>query len=100
MDGPGERNRKGTSGVTTEDEQPRPNGRGCSCFPRPVFLHVFREVYIVVMLHSAARMTTIARYLGHILALSIAAVVAAIFGIPTYAATAHFVSAFPFVRHI
>ena len=69
-------------------------------FSRPVFLHVFREVYIVVTLDATPGMAAIASDLGHILIGSVAAVVAAIFRVTTDAASAHFVSAFPFVRHI
>ena len=67
---------------------------------RPVFLHRFREVYLIAMLDAAARMAAIARDLGHVLALSVSAVIAAKFGITANATTAHLVPAFPFVRHI
>jgi hypothetical protein len=70
-----------------------------SSFSRPVFLRVFREVYIFVTLHAAAGMAAIAHDLGHILIGGVTTVVAAILCIPADAASAHFVSAFPFVCH-
>jgi len=68
-------------------------------FPNYVFLHAFREVYDSVTLYAAAGMAAIARDLGHILTLSIATMVAAIFCITAYAATTHFVSALTFICH-
>ena len=73
---------------------------GPIAFSRPVFLHAFREVYSVVTLDTTPGMAAIASDFGHILIGSVAAMIAAIFRITGDAASAHLVSAFPFVRHI
>jgi hypothetical protein len=81
-------------------KQPVRKRTGCSHFPKPVFLHVIREVYLIVTLYSTTGMSTIARDLGHVLAFGVSAVIAAIFRISAHCATAHFVSTFTFICHV